>query len=181
MFGIFRKYREALQHEHAWESPLKCPMCESVAIPKYQGWTPSTSIKLGNAATIYANLNCPQCDADLKETADHALIDQFTGVELPETNRRLVRWYVSYAISSTLLLAAGGALTRWAGWNLKTLLPLLIIPVALVRPFGQWLNYAIASHRRHCACGNPGYKFMGLLGRTYCYRCSNCGNLLRLD
>ena len=28
--------------------------------------------------------------------------------------------------------------------------------------------------------GNPEYSFLGLLRRSYCYRCSSCGRLLRL-
>jgi hypothetical protein len=180
MFGILKKYRDVMKNDHGWESPLECPRCATIAVPKYRDWTPSQSIKLGNDATIFANLNCSRCDADLKDTARRALVELFSGVEIPESNRRLLRWYVSYTISSTLLLAGGIALARWAGWNLKLLLPILIIPVVLARPFGQWLSYAVAAHRLHCSCGKPAYKFMGLLGRTGCNRCSNCGNLLRL-
>jgi hypothetical protein len=29
-------------------------------------------------------------------------------------------------------------------------------------------------------CGEPDYVFLGMLGRSYCYRCSSCGRLLRL-
>jgi hypothetical protein len=180
MFGILKKYRDALPHDHGWELPLECPRCATLAVPEFPGWTPAPSVKPGNAATIYANLRCPHCDADLKETAGRALVELFSGVEIPESNRRLLRWYVSYTISSTLLLAGGAALALWAGRNPGPLLPLLIIPVALVRPFGQWLNYTVAAHRLNCSCDKPAYKFMGLLGRTYCNRCSTCGNLLRL-
>jgi hypothetical protein len=56
----------------------------------------------------------------------------------------------------------------------------LMLLILSSRSLGMWFNYQIASIRCWCECGRPGYKFMGLLGRSYCYRCSSCGRRLRL-
>jgi hypothetical protein len=50
-----------------------------------------------------------------------------------------------------------------------------IIPWA-IRTF----NRRVYGLKAQCACGQPAYHFMGLLGRTDCYRCATCGRLLRL-
>ena len=50
----------------------------------------------------------------------------------------------------------------------------------LLQPMILLFNWQVHSPRFRCDCGQPAYKFMGMLGRSYCYRCSSCGRLLRL-
>ena len=46
-------------------------------------------------------------------------------------------------------------------------------------PVAVWFRWRIRRLRSACPCGTPRNRFMGMLGRTYCLRCSNCGRLLR--
>jgi hypothetical protein len=50
----------------------------------------------------------------------------------------------------------------------------------LLQPMIFLFNWQVQSPGFRCDCGEPAYKFMGLLGRSYCYRCSSCARLLRL-
>ncbi len=179
--ALLRAYRQTLQHEHGWEVALSCPACSAVEVPVFSGWTPSRSIRLGNQPTVFANLSCPKCAAPMRVAAEAKLTELFANVEIPESNRRLLKAYVVSAAGSLLILAAVVVVPLVAGWPvLRASFAAALAAVVLARPFGMWLTYAVARHRQRCDCGNPAYKFMGLLGRTYCYRCSSCGRLLRL-
>jgi hypothetical protein len=59
-------------------------------------------------------------------------------------------------------------------------LALFRLPLLLLAPAIFWFNWRIASIRHRCACGRPDYRLMGLIGRSYAFRCSTCGRLLRL-
>lgn len=181
MFQFLRHYRQLMRNEHGWEVPVLCPVCTAAAVPTFNGWTPSASIGLGNRPTIYANLTCPKCAAPVRSAAQSALVELFSNVAVPESNRRMLKWYVGYAVATSLiLLGALAALAVARQRAVPALIAALVVPLALLRPLGQWLNYAVASHRKRCDCGKPSYKFMGMLGRSSCYRCSTCGRLLRL-
>ncbi len=52
--------------------------------------------------------------------------------------------------------------------------------ILLLPPAIFWFNWQIHGARHRCECGQPAYVFMGLLERSYCYRCSTCGKLLRV-
>jgi hypothetical protein len=173
------KYRQRMQHEHGWEVELRCPACGLLAHPVFRGWTPSHAVSFGNRPTIYARLDCPACGAGLKATAGEKLLELFADVPLPARNRRLMSWFVALHVGLPLAMVAviaPGIRYRREAWAL-TVLMLLVLSS---RSLGMWFNYQIASIRCRCQCGRPGYKFMGLLGRSYCYRCSSCGRRLRL-
>jgi hypothetical protein len=157
------KYRQRMQHEHDWEVELRCPACGLLAHPVFRGWTPSHAVSFGNRPTIYASLDCPACGAGLKATAGEKLVELFADV------------HVGLPLAMVAVIAPGIRYRREA-WAL-TVLMLLVLSS---RSLGMWFNYQIASIRCRCQCGRPGYKFMGLLGRSYCYRCSSCGRRLRL-
>jgi hypothetical protein len=167
------RYRHLLHHEHGWEVELSCLRCGVTAFPVYEGWTPSSAIGFGRTPTIYARLHCPRCGGDLKRAAGQKLVELFSSVFVPSTARRVMRSFIFL-----MLLWAGaltwGAVAHWRYYRL------LMLPLVFHRPLIVWFNWQIHSVRLHCDCGTPDYKFMGLLGRSYCYRCSSCGRLLRL-
>ena len=93
-----------------------------------------------------------------------------------------MRAFIALMVGALLFLLTGASLSFFAGWHsfggILTRTPLLFLP--LLAPTIMWFNWQIASIRCRCECGKPAYKFMGMLGRSYCYRCSSCGRLLRL-
>jgi hypothetical protein len=180
MFQKLKKLRGSLEHEHGWEVPVECPVCGHGDVPLYEGWTPSRAIRFGNRATMFARLRCAKCHSDLKDAAGRTLIQLFSEQPIPQSNQRILRGYVAFAIVALLICVGGIAWIAFARPGNRLFLAMIMAPVVLLRPLGMALNYAIAAHRRHCDCGAPAWKFMGLLGRTYCYRCSTCGKLLRL-
>lgn len=180
MATLLTRYRERLQHQHGWEVELRCPACAASALPSLDGWTPSYAVNFGDAPTIYANVTCSKCGVDLKDAAGKKLVEIFAGVPVPPRNNWLLVWFLVFAVGTPLLLTAGlylGVLAGW--WGYRGFVGLSFLPV-LLWPVLMWFNWQVASIRFQCACGNPAYKFMGLLGRSYCYRCSSCGKLLRL-
>ncbi len=182
MMDFLRKYRKTFEHQHGWEAAVECPVCAFIAVPVFNGWTPSLSVGLGSTPKVFANLNCPKCAAPVKSAAEMKLVELFSVVAIPKSNQRMLKWYMAFGIAG-LLITAGGLLHFAAlrdGNTPSYLLFLLLTPALSLRPLGTWLNYAIASHCKQCACGNPAYKFMGMLGRPCCYRCSTGGQLLRL-
>jgi hypothetical protein len=73
-------------------------------------------------------------------------------------------------------MGAGVALKLWGA----DVFLYLVVFAFLSAPGIMIFNYQIASLRRQCACGRPDYRFLGMLGRSYCYRCDSCGRLLRI-
>jgi hypothetical protein len=180
MSSMLTRYNERLRHRHGWAVELTCPACGVTAVPAMNGWTPSLAVNFGNTPTVYANLRCPSCGADLRGEAGEKLVELFAGVPTPPANRRLLAGFVARLVGVMLVLMAGLYLGVHVGWwgyqafQALTLLPMLVMPLIL------WLNWRIASLRFLCECGKPDYDFMGLLGRSYCYRCHSCGRPLRL-
>ncbi len=177
MASFLSRYREAVELQHAWEVPVTCPSCGTTAVPVMKGWTPSLKMRFGHRATIYANLTCVNCGADLRETAAEALAPMFSAVEVPAAIRRTRITFVGLFVGGELLLVGLSVRSHW--WGPRAFVA-LTATAALVAPFVLFLNYRLASARTTCACGKPAYKFMGLLGRSYCFRCSSCGRLLRM-
>jgi hypothetical protein len=165
-----------LQHIHGWEVELQCPACGKVALPVFNGWTPSHAINFGDRPTIYADLTCRSCGADLRHAAGTKLVELFADVGVPPRNRWLMATFIVIILA---FLLPGTILSLFEGWR-KLGVFLLWTPLLPVAPTILWFNGQIASIRSRCECGKPDYKFMGLLGRSYCYRCSSCGRLLRL-
>ena len=180
MLTFLKRDSQRLQHQHGWEVELRCPACGNRSLPDYTDWTPDSTIHFGTRPTIFANVCCPRCGQDLKQQAGEKLIELFSHVPTPARNRWLIALFISLLFGSPLLLCA----VIWAGvqlgwWGHMAFLALtgltLLLPPAIF-----WFNWQIHGVRHRCECGQPAYVFMGLLGRSYCYRCSTCGKLLRL-
>jgi hypothetical protein len=170
------RYRERLQHTHGWEAELRCPACGVVALPAFNGWTPSNAINFGETPTIYADLTCRSCGADLRQAASTKLVELFADVGVPTRNKRLMATFIALILGFEI---PGTILSLFERWR-ELGVALVRAPLLLLAPAILWFNGQIASIRSRCECGRPDYKFMGLLGRSYCYRCSTCGRLLRL-
>jgi len=176
-----KKSRERyLEHKHGWEIPVVCLQCGREGVPRYDDWTPSAAVHFGNTPTIYAELFCKECGKNLREEAGSELVRLFSRLSTDRVNKRVV-WQVVFVLAVIPLLVSavvwfGVHRGLWGAWafSLLSLLTLLIAPMIM------WFNYQIAAIRHRCPCGSPDYIFLGLLGRSYCYRCSNCGRLLRL-
>lgn len=182
MRSLLTKYRERMQHQHRWEVELHCPACGIVAAPVCRGWTSRHAVGFDHTPTIYADLDCPECGAVLKDVAGRKLVELFADVLIPARNRRLMSAFTALMLCILSVLLIGAFLSFFSGWRIigagLIQIPLLFLP--LLAPTIMWFNWQIASIRCRCVCGPPAYKFMGLLGRSYCYRCSSCGRLLRL-
>ncbi|GIW81279.1 MAG: hypothetical protein KatS3mg105_3086 [Gemmatales bacterium] len=180
MSNLLHKYRQQMQHEHGWDVELTCSDCGHTARPVYHGWKPVSAMRFGQSPTIYAILSCPQCHKNMQAEAEAKLVELFQLESIPPQNKSLLMQSVLLFAGMPLLLLAmigWGILAGW--WDAKAFISLAILP-GLVAPLALLQNYRVARLRNQCDCGEPRYLFMGLLGRSYCYRCSTCGRLLRL-
>ncbi len=169
------RYNERMANTHGWEVALSCPRCGLEAPPVFDGWTPTSAINFGDEATIYADIHCLRCGADLKEAAGAKLRELFASVITPRGN--------VLAISIALVVVPevlGAVLIPLAKDWRELSLHLMRTPLYYLAPAIIWFNWQTHSVRHRCACGQPAYKFMGLLGRSACYRCSTCGRLVRI-
>ena len=172
LLAKLRSYNQRLKQPHGWEVELTCPRCGSTVIPNFLSWTPNFAIALGNTPTIYADIACRNCGFSLKTVAGEKLVELFAPVSVPRANKRAM---IVFTVGVVLLVVVGLVLPAWRAWAW-----LSVIPLAAIRPLMLWFDYRVTTLRESCACGRSKYKFMGLLGRSMCYRCSNCGRLLRL-
>lgn len=173
------KYKERAQHQHGWEAELRCPECKHDGMPKYDGWTPSNAINFGDTPTIYANLTCSECGHDLKDAAGEKLKELFKEVAIPTRNMGLLYGFLLIVIGLPLIVIGiiwAGVMAGW--WRYGAFVWLNLLWIALL-PAIYIFNYKVHSIRFTCECGQPRFLFMGLLGRSYCYRCS-CGKFLRV-
>ena len=171
--SLLANYRERVQHQQGWEVELRCPECNHDGVPKYNGWTPSKAIKLGNTPTIYANVTCSECSHNLKPAAGEKLTELFKDVAIPPRNKSLLYKFLFVVIGLPLILMGllwAGAIAGWWGYGAFVWLNLLLV---IILPAIFVFNYKVHSIRFACECGDPKYLFMGLLGRSYCYRCSS--------
>jgi hypothetical protein len=166
-----------LAHEHGWEVPLTCPRCGVEAEPACRGWAPNHAIHFGKTPTVFMNVSCAGCGADLRGAAGNKLVELFGDVATNATNRWLIAALVIYFLL-ILPLLLWAAIRFPAARGLEGLIA--VGHVLLIHPIMLWFNHRVAALRQSCACGKPRYKFLGMLGRSYCYRCSTCGQLLRL-
>lgn len=180
MTTLLKEYKRRLQHQHGWEVELECPICGHCGQPDYDGWTPNSAMKFGDRPTIFANVTCHKCGQDLRQAAGDKLVEVFSGVPTAARNRQMLIAFIGLIVGVPLLalvtIRAGVQLEWWGNAVYTALagLPLLVFPTIF------WLNWQVHGMRHRCECGKPAYIFMGLLGRSYCYRCSSCGKLLRL-
>ncbi len=178
--SIFKKYRETMQHQHGWQVELECSKCAWSGIPVYNGWKPGLAMNFGQKPTIYADLNCPECGSELKNEAGKKLVELFTEISITGINKRLLIGFIAILIGLLSILGVGIYVGIHFGWWGRSAFTGLALLPALIGPMIIYFNYKIASIRKNCQCGKPDYIFMGLLGRTSCYRCSSCGKLLRV-
>ncbi len=171
--GFLRKYHDALRHQHGWEVELTCPECGHTAVPHYGDWEFTRTAHLGDTPTVFALVTCPNCGRDLRGAAGDCLVATFSDVAVPQGNKRLVVYFaMAVTVITTVPIAVQLALKP--GFHVASFGAILVMPLIFT------FNYAVAATRRRCPCGQPRYIFMGLLGRSYCYRCATCGRLLRL-
>ena len=180
MRRLIERYRQALEQHHDWLMELTCPRCHHVGIPRRQGWSETLAVNWGDNPTVFMNLNCTECGADLKEAAAQKLRDEFGQVEISRQNRRMIRRFFLFILGVPLLAAAvmgtGVVLGLWGAEVFLYLVMLAFLSAPAIMRF----NYQIASLRSRCACGSPDYRFHGMLGRSYCYSCASCGRRLRI-
>lgn len=180
MVALLKKYKEALQLKHGWQVELQCSQCSHCGVPAYEGWTSSRAITVENSPLIYANISCPECGKNLKQEGGEKLVELFSGIAVPGRNKELIAWFLAYMGGISLISAACIYLGIQAGfWSRQAFAFLSLMAIAIV-PAIMYFNYKVASIRMICDCGSPDYIFMGLLGRSYCHRCSSCGRLLRM-
>ncbi len=173
VMGILERYRSALRLQHGWEVDLTCRECGHSGLPRYEGWEPNGAINLGNAPTMFARVSCASCERDLRSVAGEKLVAMFSDQAIPATNKRMIFCFVLAVVFLVTLIPV-------AQFVFETRFQFAWIGFLLVLPLTMAFNFRVASMRRRCPCGKPKYVFMGMLGRTYCYRCSTCGNCLRL-
>lgn len=171
--ALLQNYQKAMQREHGWEVELTCPDCGCTTRPLYEDWDSKSAINFGNTPTIFACVACAECGRALRSVAGERLVAMFSDIAVPRANKRLIAWFVVVAVLAVLLPLAAQFVLR-PSFNVTWIGPVLAGPMILV------FNYRMASITRRCPCGTPKYLFMGLLGRSGCYRCSSCGRLLRL-
>lgn len=173
--SIMERYRKVVQNQLGWEVELTCPACHTTAIPEYGGHRARNTMRFGNEPTIYAELRCPNCGEDMEVAAGQKLVEMFSEERMPPGNKRVFVWLgVGFVVLMLATLLPAVITGIPALYLLLLVFPLLLGPTILL------LNYRVHSARLHCVCDEPRYVFMGLLGRSSCYRCSNDGNLLRL-
>jgi hypothetical protein len=180
MIAFFKKYKEAMRLKHGWEVELVCSQCGHCGVPAYNGWTSIKAISLGNTPLIYANVSCSECGNGLKQEAGTKVIELFSKIPVPSRNKIFITWFVACMTGIPLILTACIYLgVRTGFWGVQSFTTLSFMVIA-IGPAIMFFNYKISSIRRTCDCGSPAYTFMGLLGRSYCFRCSSCGRLLRM-
>ena len=180
MTTLIGGYGQRLRHQHGWEVQLACAICGHRGLPNYEGRTPSSDVTFEDRPTVFANLTCYQCGQDLTQKASEKILELFSDVPSPTRNKLLLLTFIGLMVGLPMLLFLGvweGIQLGWWG-NIAYIaiagLSLILFPVMF------WFNLRLHDIRRRCQCGNPDYLFMGLLGRSSCYRCSSCGRLLRL-
>ena len=180
MSPLFNKYNSVVRNTHGWNVELSCTQCAQSGQPRYEGWSPDLSVNVSGHPTIYAKLACPKCGRRLTEEAGRKLVELFKDVAIPEQNRKIIKAFIAGLIIVPFMFATLLFVGVQFGWWGYSAFAILALSAALIQPLVMRMNYRIGRLRSRCACGQPDYIFMGLLGRTYCYRCSSCGRLLRL-
>ena len=179
--SLISKYKERVNLKHGWEVELKCPSCAHDGLPKCCDWrTPKPTEyakNTGETPVIGAEVTCSECDHDLKERAGEKLTELFKDV--PKTTIGLLGVILAILIFSPIIvlivLFVGMSAGWWGDWVGWWIYPAMALGVAITPIF----IYMIRPIQFTCECGNPRFLFMGMLGRSYCFRCSSCARLLR--
>lgn len=173
--SFFAKYRTAIEQHHGWQVELSCPDCGHEGLPVYAGWNPKSSMNFNKTPTVFAQLSCTECGRNLEDVAGNKLVKLFADRKVPSENRKILFVFFLGGLALLAALFIPGIVT---GTSFLYILPALAL--SFIMPSMMFINYKISSIRNRCECGKPDYLLMGLLGRAYCYRCSNCGRLLKL-
>src|SRR5688572_27154350 len=88
-------FASTLRNEHGWDVALSCPNCGFEGKPAFQGWTPTREVNFGKTPTIFANLSCPQCSANLRNSAVLKLPELFAEVRAPRSNKLATIYFVA--------------------------------------------------------------------------------------
>lgn len=180
MSSLLNKYNRVVRNTHGWNVELTCTQCSSSGLPRYEGWSPNLAVSVSGRPHIYAKLACPKCGRRLTEEAGRKLVELYRDVAVPEQNGKIIKEFIAGLIIVPFVFAALLFVGVQFGWWGYSAFAILAISAAFIQPLVMRMNYRIALLRSRCDCGQPDYIFMGLLDRTYCYRCSSCGRLLRL-
>ncbi len=180
MVSFLNKYNSVVRNTHGWDVELICSQCAQRGHPRYEGWSPDLTVSVGGNPTIYAKLACTKCGRRLTEEAGRKLVELFKDVVIPEQNGKIIKAFIAELIIVPFVFAALLFVGVYLGWWGYSAFAILALSALFIQPLVMRMNYKVAMLRSQCACGQPNYIFMGLLGRTYCYRCSSCGRLLRL-
>jgi len=172
--------KNPLALSHGWSLELTCPTCQKRAKPRVTGWVPSHELHFGNTPTIYSTLHCGHCGTDLKAAAGDQLVELFSPVAIPAENRLLLFLFVAALAGLPIGFCLFLALGIWLEWWSSAAFQWLALFPVLAGPLIIWFNRRVATLRQKCPCSQPDFEFMGMLGRSYCHRCRNCGDLLRL-
>jgi hypothetical protein len=106
-----------------------------------------------------------------QEVAGEKLVALFAEDATPAKFKQMVLLFIVVLAGIPALL-----LVLPRSWWTYAMIPYFL----LLQPMIFLFNWQVHSPRFRCDCGEPAYKFMGPLGRSYCYRCSSCGRVLRL-
>ena len=180
MVSLLNKYNSVVRNRHGWNVELTCTQCALSGQPRYEGWSPDLTANVSGHPTIYAKLACPKCGRRLTDEAGRKLVELFKDVAILEQNEKIIKTFIADLIIVPLVFAALLFVGVQFGWWGYSAFAILALSAAFIQPLVMRMNYRIAMMRSRCACGQPNYIFMGLLGRTYCYRCTSCGRLLKL-
>ena len=182
MTSFLSKYKSAAVKIHGWGLELTCGQCKFSGLPRYEGWSPELSHENDNGPAVFAKLACPKCGNRLTAEAGRKLAELFKNVAVPAENEKIVKSFISGLLifpGALAFLYFFGVQMDWWPWGLGSIW-LLLASTVFIPLLVLVTNYRIARLRDRCECGAPMYIYHGLLGRTYCFRCSSCGRLLRL-
>ena len=180
MRRILQRYREALEQHHDWQLQLTCPRCAHTGLPRLEGRSETLAINWGDNPIIFMKLSCPECTQDLHDVAGQKLREEFGELNMPKRNSILRRRFLFIVIALPLLAAAAlGTGMALGYWGAEVFLSFLVLAL-FTAPSLMVFSYTVAQLRSSCRCGAPDYRFHGMLGRSYCYRCANCGQQLKL-
>jgi hypothetical protein len=114
---------------------------------------------------------CPKCGENMREVAGEKLVEMFADERTPAKFKQMLVMFIAASAGVPALI-----LLLPRTWWMYAMIPYFV----LLQPMIYFFNWQVHSPRFRCDCGESAYKLMGMLGRSYCYRCTICGRLLRL-
>ena len=176
---MIAKYRNVVSRSYGWNVELVCGQCKSSVMPRYEGRLQHVAAVSGDA-TVFAKLACPACGHRLIDEPVRKLADLFADVPVSAQNHRIVKQFIAGLVVVPVMLAFVLFMGMQMGWWGNNAFRLLALSAAVIPLLAILRNYRIALLRSDCDCKKPVYRFLGSLQGTNCYRCSSCGQRLRL-